>query len=67
MSIEVSKFSEANHFWGYVVLLLVTTLKFQFFVTIFAHSVIAINEVHLELSSPSCGHGANRTGLCAGK
>ena len=51
-------------FQGYVLLLLVTTLgKFQFFVTIFAHSTTPINEVCLKPLSPSCGHGVESTVL----
>ena len=49
---------------GYIDLLLVTTFgKFQFFVTIFAHSTTPINEVCLEPLSPSCGHGVKSTFL----
>ena len=62
VSIEVSVFSKAKSFLGYAVLLLVSTLgKFQFFLTIVAHSATPINEVRLEPLSPNCGHGANKT------
>ena len=48
MTFEVNKYNEAEIFQGYVVLLLVDTLrKFQFFVTIFAHSATPISEVFL--------------------
>ena len=64
MSIEVSKLIGAKDLLGYVVLLLVTTLaKFQFFVTIFAHSTTPIDEVWLEPLSPSCRHGVKSTFL----
>ena len=62
VSIEVSKNSKAKNFWGYVVLLLLTTLsKFQFFMTIFAHYATLINEIRFRPLSPSCGIGANIT------
>ena len=53
-----------KNFQGYVVLLLVITSgKFQYFVTIFGHSTPSINEVCLEPLSPSCGHGVKSTFL----
>ena len=51
-----------NHYQGYVVLLLVTTLsKFQIFVTIVSHSATPINGVCFEPLTPSCQHGVDST------
>ena len=53
-------------FWGYVALLLVTTLcksKVHFFAIFFAYSTTPIDEVCLEPLSPSCGHGVKSTFL----
>ena len=48
MTIEVNEYNEAEIFQGYAVLLLVDTLrKFQFYVTIFAHSATPSSEVYL--------------------
>ena len=64
MSIEVSKYSEAKKFSGICCTVVSDhTGKFQFFVTIFAHSTTPINEVCLEPLSPSCGHGVKSTFL----
>ena len=67
VSIEVSKFSRAKNFQGYVVLFVSNyTQQVSIFRDSFcSFSATPINEVRLEPLSPSCRNGASRTSQLA--